>query len=276
MCGSPLSFSTETIQKGTAYLIVWMYVIREFEDAIGDCQDGCINCNDDPVHAWDEGVAFYTGSSHGTMAGTTDPGFFIYSLANKRCANFKTCGTSGNSITGNAKVNYDLFGLFDAGRTQLQTGQCAAARITKNKVAQLMAIPATQGTLRYAYITGAQGTATPKAIGEGAVFAAAVLPLVHACSAADAQLIYDNMQVNRATTDFAVVKAAFERNYECMGITCQDVGGYFSDSTNLYFPGADPCVDEPLSTIAGYMPGSQVTDHVSIPISESLGERGGF
>jgi hypothetical protein len=53
----------EAIKKGTAYMNVWMYVIREFEDAIGDCTVGCIACNDDPVHAWDEGVAFYIGSN---------------------------------------------------------------------------------------------------------------------------------------------------------------------------------------------------------------------
>lgn len=45
---------TEVIKKGTAYMNVWMYVIREFEDALDDCKIGCIDCNDDPVHAWDE------------------------------------------------------------------------------------------------------------------------------------------------------------------------------------------------------------------------------
>merc|ERR1719160_2037457 len=52
-------------KKTSAYMNVWMYVIREFEDAIADCKAGCIDCNDDPVHAWDEGVAFYAGSLEG-------------------------------------------------------------------------------------------------------------------------------------------------------------------------------------------------------------------
>lgn len=36
---------------------VWMYAIRELEDALDDCNEGCTieNCNDDPVKAWDEG-----------------------------------------------------------------------------------------------------------------------------------------------------------------------------------------------------------------------------
>lgn len=56
---------TEAIKKGTVFMSVWMYTIRELEDAIDDCQSDCdpaTTCNDDPVHAWDEAAAFYTGS----------------------------------------------------------------------------------------------------------------------------------------------------------------------------------------------------------------------
>ena len=69
----------EAVQKGTAYQNVWMYAIREFEDAIDDCMLCTSNCNEfsdsvgktgqyNAVHAWDEGVAFYTGSLAGTTA----------------------------------------------------------------------------------------------------------------------------------------------------------------------------------------------------------------
>merc|ERR1719311_942714 len=33
-------------KKTSAYMNVWMYVVREFEDAIDDCKAGCIDCND--------------------------------------------------------------------------------------------------------------------------------------------------------------------------------------------------------------------------------------
>jgi len=56
----------ECVKKGTAYMNIFMYVVREFEDALDDCKSNCINCNDDPVHAWDEGVAFYSGTLEGT------------------------------------------------------------------------------------------------------------------------------------------------------------------------------------------------------------------
>ena len=77
----PNTFSTlgdaariEAVKKGTAYLNVWMYTVREFEDAIDDCTSCATNCNEhsinsDSVHAWDEGVAFYTGSLEGPTYG---------------------------------------------------------------------------------------------------------------------------------------------------------------------------------------------------------------
>merc|ERR1719181_1110243 len=55
----------EIIKKGTAYMNSWMYAIREFEDAIDDCTGNALTNNalsSGSVHAWDEGVAFYTGS----------------------------------------------------------------------------------------------------------------------------------------------------------------------------------------------------------------------
>merc|ERR1719450_1119075 len=103
----------EAVKKGSAYMNVWMYVIREFEDAIQDCQAGCIDCNDDPVHAWDEGVAFYTGSLEGTD-GSGD-GKMIYALADKRCANFKTCGDMGDETSGTSHVNIEIFKQFSIG-----------------------------------------------------------------------------------------------------------------------------------------------------------------
>ena len=86
----------EAIKKGTAYMHVWMYAVREFEDAIDDCVSCVSDCNEHStnsgsVHAWDEGVAFYAGSREGTAQGGSSNGVMVYRLAEKRCANFGTC-----------------------------------------------------------------------------------------------------------------------------------------------------------------------------------------
>jgi hypothetical protein len=234
-------------KKGSVYMNVWMYVIREFEDAIDDCTQGCakLACNADPVHAWDEGVAFYTGSLVGETSianGGTEIGKLVYALAEKRCINFKTCGESGDSVEGGAYVNRELFKLFDEGQQLLYSGQCSSVRPIVDRIVELMTVPLIQGTLRYAYKVGVQGVTSTKDKAEGAVFAAAVLPLVHACSVDAANTIYSNMKIGAtAPPDFPAVKALFEANYQCIGVTCADVGGYWEAGANGYYAGAGPC-----------------------------------
>jgi len=49
------------------------------------------------------------------------------------------------------------------------------------------------------------------------------------------------MYLNSDVTDFTTVKQAFERNYECLGVTCDTIGGLvFGDG---YYADAEPCSD---------------------------------
>jgi hypothetical protein len=241
----------ECIKKGTAYMNAYMYAIREFEDAIDDCKAGCVNgflgtganCNDismDSVHAWDEGVAFYTGSREGAAVGGSTGGKLSYRLAEKRCANFKTCGENHNSTSGMSYVNTELSRQIAIGAHKVLLGDCEAVRPVVQKMVAIMAIPLIQGTLRYAYKVDVEN-AGDKAKGEGAVFAASIVPRVYSCSTADGQTIMDNMKVGASSTSFAAVKAAFENNYACMGITCEEVGGLWFDAESRYYSGAEPC-----------------------------------
>merc|ERR1712013_539447 len=59
------------------------------------------------------------------------------------------------------------------------------------------------------------------------------------CSAADAEIIKNNLWIDTSSLDmdgFNAVKAAFENNYGCMGVTCDDIGGMGSGS------GLEKCV----------------------------------
>jgi hypothetical protein len=243
----------EAAKKGSAYLNVYMYVIREFEDAIDDCKRGCIECNDAPVHAWDEGVAFYTGSLEGTDG--RDNGKLLHALADKRCMNFKTCGYEGNKLIGTSFVNYELGRLFALGQHHLVVGDCDKARVVKEQIVNFMAVPMIQGTLRYAYKMDKLGGGTSnKENGEGVTFAAAILPKVAYCDPEAAEKIAANMRVG-ATPDFATVKSNFESVYDCMNLTCSDIGGMWFAGEEGYYEGASPCltfrVTMPIEGIVG-------------------------
>lgn len=259
ICSSSLISSissqlTEIIKKGTVFMNIAMYVIRELEDALVDCETGCAigECNADPVSAVDEAVAFYTGALEGTDGNSN--GNLMHALADKRCVNFKTCGREGNTDSGPSKVNYEIFMLFDQMQEELSgtsADKCAAARITKEKIVRLMFIPLIQGTLRYAYITENQEY-SEKSEAEGAAFAAAVLPMVAACNMDDADIIYSNMRVGQKNTaTYAGVRAAFARQYACLGITCEDVGGLWNSANAKYEEGTEPCGGTSSSTNVG-------------------------
>jgi len=244
LAGKPEVSRVECAKKGSAYMNVWMYVIREMEDAIEDCTSGCINCNDDPVHAWDEMVAFYAGSLEGTSGSTN--GKLLYRLAEKRCANFGTCtGTNGKSAVNEGVVAQSILG-----KKALTEGRCADVPAIKKRIVQLMSVPLVQGALRYAYkVDKLQGS--DKEIAEGAVFSAAILPRVAKCDSSAAKIISDNMKIDAAFSmlaDFAIVKQAFESTYVCMGITCADVGGLVlavENGVTKYYDLASPCVKAP-------------------------------
>merc|ERR1719486_718081 len=238
----------------------------------------------------------------------------IYALAEKRCKNFKTCGPKGDQLllqsNGDketpqditAKVNYDLFYQFAIGEMLLSYGRCDEVRPVLRRVVSLMSVPLIQGTLRYTYKKYVPGfpddTEDPGGFAdiqaEGATFAAAILPMLHACSSDDAETVYAMAKINSAypkgasRPDYSTwnqVKTAFENNYACLGVTCADIGGLWGDlalgtqaadgrrlseDTDGYLEGAEPCSDSvtlsggEYDQIAGYEPGSQVTDHAAI------------
>ena len=154
-----------------------------------DCKSGCINCNDDPVHAWDEYVAFYAGSLEGPSG--SDSGKLVYRLAEKRCKNFGTCTGAG----GKSAVNTDIVAQSTLGKLALTGGRCVEVIPIKRRIVALMSVPLVQGALRYAYKVNKLAGGS-KEIAEGAAFSAAILPLVAQCSASAAKLISDNMKID--------------------------------------------------------------------------------
>jgi len=233
----------EGAKKASAYMNVWMYVIHEIEDAIMDCESGCIACNDDPVHAIDEAAVFYAGSLEGSsVLGQPDLGKLVFRLAEKRCADFGTCTGSGNQ----AAVNEQIVQKLQLAQNALVQSRCVDVVPLKKRIVELMSIPLVQGSLRYAYKVDQISTSGIKERAEGAVFAAAILPRVAACDPNAAQIISDNMKINAASpmaAGFVAIKTAFESTYACLGITCEDIGGLIL-SGSQYYDLAAPCVTQ--------------------------------
>jgi hypothetical protein len=209
-----------------------MNVIRELEKAVHICDAQCSldsDCGGDLtlLHPLDEAVAYYFGADDN----------FLHALANKRCANFATC--AGDPVNDIATVNENIFALFGSMQSALQLGNCDGARPLVKQITSQIWVPIVQGTLRYAWILDDRNNPgallTDKSQAEGAIFAAGVLPVVHACNPDAAATIYNNMSFKaNIRADYTHVKAAFEQCYSEMGIDCADIGGIVNNAGNNY------------------------------------------
>jgi hypothetical protein len=174
----------------------------------------------------------------------------LYALASIRAYQFSTTGLPGDEDLEEAFVNAQVIREFNNTQNFLMStdeNRCEDAEDSVDRITALMKIPMIQSIFRYAYIRDIElphGETDRESVkAEGATFAATMLPYIHYCSAIDASLIHKHMRVGESddTIDFEIVKAALERNYNCMGVTCEEVGGIWDDRYQNYKPGAQPC-----------------------------------
>ena len=268
----PAEMKKELIKKGIVYQGLWMQVVHNLDKGQRDCD----------VKFWDTGMAYYYGSLEGeyqTSADNAAKGNLLYALAQKRCAEFGTCATTTDSST-IAAVNTNVqsvTGFAKQGKDLLyhQVG-CNDANLDlafKGMVSQ-MTVPLVQGMLKYAWkadpVKGdscagqagnnaatvatnddSAGTDCAKSWAEGWAFAAAVLPQVHKCDATAATTIRANLDVASTTGPMTggvkAVKDAIESVYDCLGISCTDVGAY--QSSGVVYAGMDACTFAPSNDV---------------------------
>lgn len=252
--------ASEAVKIAAKFVNVWMYVIRMMEYALDRCEEPCKKpgnvlydqralCDDSPVRAWDQAVAFYAGSLEGDSG--VGEGLLLFDLADRMCPRFLSCGDDADLRFGVSYVNNMVINEFMNGQVHVLKRDCQAVRQSKNQIEKLMAVPLIQATLLNTYEQSYSQGRTPEEDSrmavESAIYAATVLPLVHDCSPKDADVIYQNFRFGgenneTVTPDYKSVKEAFERNYKCMGVACKAVGGIWNGRE--YFPYADPCQDD--------------------------------
>merc|ERR1719171_154968 len=189
----------------------------------------------------------------------------MHTLAEKRCADFGTCA-SGR--VGAAMANDKHLELAKKGRIKILAGDCYSVVGEFDAIVDQMTVPLIQGMLKYAYKADPKNTFgscetagenCDKAWAEGWAFAAAVLPRLHYCSTDKndvAKLVKANLDVAASPQmkdGFKKLKEMVESVYDCLGITCADVGE-FQNSEGVY-AGMEACKDStPAATAATEAP----------------------
>jgi hypothetical protein len=237
------------MKKGSAYLNVWMEVVRYLNEAVLDCRAGLADAS-----AVDKAVAYYAGSR---SAQENSEGVLLYALAEIRAHQMKTGGHLEDKDVGDAFVNVDIFRQLNSMKTNLLANDpslCDQVEEKKNHIVTMMKVPMVQSIIRYAYIQNKDPPTKQedldKMIAEGATFAATMLPYIHACESRAAEIIHDHMRLG-VVAKFDEVKKILESTYTCLNITCEHVGGIWNHNDQSYK--TLPCgVSEGRSTFANF------------------------
>ncbi|KAL7578362.1 hypothetical protein ACA910_012766 [Epithemia clementina (nom. ined.)] len=242
LTGYGFTARAQIAKKATAYINLALFAQREMFVAIYKCNQKCTTpeCNDYSLHKLDEAVAFYVGNQ--LDGDINEQGNLAYGLAEIRCSSMATCE---NGIDGESIVNKKIMAQFEDMKSKMLDARCAACQENADEIVRLMTIPHIQGTLRYAQRTESFAFPSESMQAEGAIFAAAILPKVNACSSAAADVIYNNMKLTpdkNSKADFGAVKRALEEVYGCLRVSCAEIGGVVNEITmNTYVKGAEPC-----------------------------------
>jgi len=203
------------------------------EQASAEIKDGCIyqeagNTCMNAITAWNKAAAFYVGSLEGPKG--EEDGFQMFALGDKRCANYMNCGPGADDGGGVGKTNIIAISLFQKGAGLVFSGDFMGLQKCIKEINEQMLVMFVQGTLRYAHKLGKRGSDLAKELGEGATFAAAVLPQLAAVNTKAAKTIKKEFQIgengipDKGKFDFDKVHLALACNYYEMGISCSEVG----------------------------------------------------
>lgn len=256
--GTSASYQERAVfmETSAAYLSAGLYVMRELDTAMVYCESSSSSdgknkkdTNSHALHSLDAAVALYTGAlaygSHGGGGNNHSNGHMLFGLANDMCQHFNTCGKSGRSIFGTAKVNHDIFGEFDAMQKHLVDGHCWAADKAKEHIVRLMFVPLFQGLIYSAFETK-KGESGDAIRAQGAVFAAATMPRLADCSLWKAKRLHGNFlpgqnSPQEGDDDFASILSTLQDHYECLDLTCEEIGGIWDRKNKRYHQHAPPC-----------------------------------
>ena len=211
--------------------------------------DACRKCSDkhcpEIIQGWDLAVAQYTGGLVQPILDQPqgyESGLLFYGLADELCQDFSTCGINGDDVEGTSAINRNMMQHFQSGRIFLEKNVCDMADLSYGQIVHLMTVPLIQGTLRSAYRLQYTHQGDQEEKGRGVAFMASILPDLFSCSSSDADLVYNELNLSSGKIpDFQKIKAAFERNYMCLSVSCEDVGGLLDESGETYVDGGNPC-----------------------------------
>ena len=199
----------------------------------------CTEDGGDPsrsVPHWDQAVALYAGSAVlDDPDGESGRGHLLYTLANEECYYFGRCKEGDDS-----PANVELFRMFNDGQKELKAGNCETVDGLLAEMLPHLLVPLIQGAIRTMFILDEYAVHSAHVEGRAAAFYSALVPLIEDCSPQYGAFLEENMVLGRKNS-IGVVRAALERCYDDLAVTCEMVGGLLDAKFTGYVEGGEAC-----------------------------------
>jgi len=205
------------LKKGVMGLVT-LYASHELEAGIAKATDESKRKDSVSGHAWDEGWAFYYGADEGASA--------PWEVATKRDGDFP----SGTQVSTSIVPHFNK-GLI---AVRKETYDDAVAKEARDTIYQMWAVTYLRAALKYLQIS--EKTYQDKAHSEGYAYFMAVDGWVHSKGtdgAEAAKLMRDKLDITQSAIpdgSYCAAKAALEKAYPAMGLSC-DIMGTFKDNS---------------------------------------------
>eukprot|EP00533_Pseudo-nitzschia_delicatissima_P016858 CAMPEP_0197265246 /NCGR_PEP_ID=MMETSP1432-20130617/2279_1 /TAXON_ID=44447 /ORGANISM="Pseudo-nitzschia delicatissima, Strain UNC1205" /LENGTH=669 /DNA_ID=CAMNT_0042729973 /DNA_START=29 /DNA_END=2038 /DNA_ORIENTATION=- len=212
---------------------------------------------DSIIASWDQAAALYAGSvliaPEGSTTDSTKTGSLYYHMVGTLAKEFGAMQVDETTNQPVSIVNQKIMDAFATGKVAIEQSDCeVGVRSSYFTITNHMKTPWIQGVLKAAFEFSnshydnkqdreEQG-------GKAAAYMAALLPNLYECSPEAAEIVMEELSVmwphgnsEKLRPDFARVRKALEHQYQCFGVTCDEVGGFINPETGDYFEETRPC-----------------------------------
>ncbi len=212
---------------------------------------------DSIIASWDQAAALYAGSvliaPEGSTTDSTKTGSLYYHMVETLANEFGAMQVDETTSQPVSIVNQKIMDAFATGKVALEQSDCeVGVRSSYFTITNHMKTPWIQGVLKAAFEYSnfhydniqdreEQG-------GKAAAYMAALLPNLYECSPEAAEIVMEELAVMwphgnsvKLRPDFARVRNALEHQYQCIGVTCDEIGGFINPETGDYFEETRPC-----------------------------------
>ena len=209
------------------------------------------------VAAWDQAAALYAGSALFAPEGSTPVttvGSLYYGMAHRLAEEFGAMEVDPETNQPVSIVNRQVMEAFQAGKVALSQSDCNGEVFQSyGQILHKMRVPWIQGVLKATFeysdrhFDDLQHREEQR--GTASAYLAALMPDLYHCSPDAASVVMEELAImwphNNAPAklrpDYARVQNALEHQYQCLGVTCDEIGGFLNQATGDYYEETRPC-----------------------------------